>query len=149
MPKYHITPSQQIKECNAKSPEACPFSSESPHFNSIKEAEEYRDKMAKKQNGTLPMFIFKDAKQREARAKALEKIEAIRQETEEQIEALKKEEKKRIEAIACKFGRWHITPSQQVKPCLFETGKCPFQNESPHFDSKQEAEEYRDKNKKD
>jgi len=145
MPRYHITPSKRVTECTAPSDEACPFNRENPHFATEKEAEEYRDNM--KIDSSAPLFVFEDADKREARIIALEEIEAIRQETEEKIEALRIETEEKIESIASTVGRWHITPSQRVKPCLSEPGNCPFGNESLHFSTKQEAEEYRDNNK--
>jgi len=62
--RYHITPSRQIKECTAKDDASCPLSNSKsgyihPHFDSEKEAEEYKNNMS---NEVGPMFHFSDEK---------------------------------------------------------------------------------------
>jgi len=74
MPKYHITPTQRILEC--KNPDNCCFGADTPHFDSEKEAEEYRDKNPKKSNEPLPMFNIKSDEEIE-RDKENERIKSI------------------------------------------------------------------------
>ena len=68
--RYHITPSQQIKECNAE-PGECPFGSENPHFDTEEEAEVYNrnwnlilDTIVDLERN-MPMFIIDDGTQKE------------------------------------------------------------------------------------
>ena len=52
MPRFHIRPNGSIGECKAAEGE-CPFGEDEPHFDTVKEAEEYRDNQ-KSQNIILP-----------------------------------------------------------------------------------------------
>jgi len=156
MPEYHITPLGKIKPCIwIERKQKCFYGSDeedNPHFDSIQEAEEYRNKRMKKQEeqeGLLPMFIFSNAKEKEERNKILDEIEDVMLDIKEKIATLKRKESEKIEAIASKMGRWHITPAGRVQPCISEIDCCPYglEKDNPHFKTKQEAEKYRDENK--
>jgi len=145
--KYHITPTQRILECN--NPENCPFGADTPHFDSEKEAEAYRDANKKDMNGPLPMFVLKGNEERneikKIKKETEEKINAINKETEERVSKIKKEAEERIYVIARKIGRWHVDHRNRVKPCYADYGDCTIKD---HFDSEKEAEEYREKMQK-
>jgi len=156
MQKYHITPFGKVKPCIwVTKKQKCIYGSDeedNPHFDSFREALEYRNKSLKEQEEqkeSLPMFVIGNAKEKEARNKLLDEIEDVMLETVEKIAILKKEEAERIDAIAAKLGRWHITPGGKVMPCISEEGHCLLGKEehNPHFKTKQEAEKYRDENK--
>ena len=38
-------------------------------------------------------------------------------------------------------GKYHVTPSGELKPCKAKQGGCPYGNQ-PHFNSEQEAQAY-------
>ena len=99
MPRFHVRPDGTVGEC--KTPEKCPWKDE-PHFNSFEEAEEYRDKIIKDNNGvwlvnsvgSLSLVKVKTVEEKIAALEEKKKteLEAINKKYNDEIDALKKEQ---------------------------------------------------------
>ena len=143
MPGYHIRPNLTIGICNA--PEGkCPFGEDEPHFDTVEEAEKYRD--SQKKNQILPenISLIKQKTESVFMVDLREKINILNEEKKAKLKAVEIEYKTKIDALMNTSERWHITVSNKVQPCIAEPGNCIFGDDNEHFNTEKEAEKYKD-----